>query len=58
MMGKLRPATNKSDILRCILPAPPVTVNKSPTVDAIILDGAVIVNMLQPRECKTFEQYA
>ena len=57
-MGKLRAAKNKSDILRCILPVSPVTVNKSPTVDAQILDGAVIVNMLQPRECNTFEQYA
>ena len=55
-MGKLRPANNKSDIL--ILPASPMTVNKSPTVDAKIIDGAVIVNMLQPCECKTFEQCA
>ena len=57
-MGKLRPAKNKSDIPRCILPVSPVTVNKSPTVDAKIIDGAIIVNRLQPRECKTFEQYA
>ena len=57
-MGKLRPAKNISDILRCILPVSPVTVNKSPTVDAKIIDGAFIVNMLQPRECKRFEQYA
>ena len=35
-----------------------MTVNKSPTVDAKIIDGAVIVNMLQPCECKTFEQCA
>ena len=57
-MGKLRPTKNKSDILRRILPVSPVTVNKSPTVDAKILVGAVIVNMLHPRECKTFEQYS
>ena len=31
---------------------------ESPDVDAIILDGAAIVNMLKPRFCKTFEDYS
>ena len=26
--------------------------------DAVILDGAAIVNMVQPRGCKTFQDYA
>ena len=42
-MGKLGSEKNKSDILRYILPVSPVTVNKSPTLDAKILDGAVAV---------------
>ena len=31
---------------------------ESPEVDAVILDGAVIINMLKPRFCKTFEEYS
>ena len=31
---------------------------ESPNVDANILDGAAIVNMLKPRFCKTFEDYS
>src|SRR5678815_6096213 len=68
-MGKLRPGT-KSDIVSCleelvptstddaipdILPCPSLGV---PTVDAVILDGAVIVNMLKPGTAFTFSDYA
>ncbi|CAG2204044.1 unnamed protein product [Mytilus edulis] len=35
-----------------------VIVTEIPDVDAIILDGAVIVNILKPRFCKTFEDYS
>ena len=28
---------------------------ESPDVDAIMLDGAAIVNIMKPRSCKTFE---
>ena len=29
-----------------------------PTVDALLLDGAVIVNMLKPGASKTFQEYS
>ncbi|KAH3695920.1 hypothetical protein DPMN_083379 [Dreissena polymorpha] len=31
---------------------------ESPEIEALILDGAVIVNMLKSRFCKTLEDYA
>jgi len=34
------------------------TESDSPDVEAIILDGAVIVNILKPRFCKTFKIYS
>ncbi|CAC5367122.1 unnamed protein product [Mytilus coruscus] len=48
---------SKSDLLvplekNCVI------VTENPDVDAIILDGAVIVNILKPRFCKTFEDYS
>jgi len=42
-------------------PAPTVQPHVStgtPTVDAIILDGAAIVNMLKPETAHTFSEYA
>ncbi|CAC5382291.1 unnamed protein product [Mytilus coruscus] len=54
--GQLR-LGSKSDLLvplekKCVI------VTENPDVDAIILDGAVIVNILKPRFCKTFEDYS
>ena len=35
-----------------------VSVDGTPTVDTLILDGAAIVNMLRPGSAKTFQDYA
>ncbi|KAH3846650.1 hypothetical protein DPMN_088952 [Dreissena polymorpha] len=32
--------------------------NYSPEIEALILEGAVVVKMMKPRFCKTFEDYA
>ena len=54
--GSMRFGT-KSDLLDCLdrLVAPE---QECPTVDCIILDGAAIVQMIQPVRCKTFADYA
>ena len=36
----------------------PSAKNTCPQIDALILDGAAIVNLLRPISCKTFEAYA
>ncbi|CAG2233639.1 unnamed protein product [Mytilus edulis] len=54
--GQLR-LSSKSDLL-VSLEKMCVIVTEIPDVDAIILDGAVIVNILKPRFCKTFEDYS
>ncbi len=41
-----------------VQPGPSADVSDTPTVDAIILDGAVIVNMLRPGTACTFSEYA
>jgi len=56
--GKLRTGT-KSDLVSCL----EELVNSRehathPSVEAIILDGSVIVNMLRPGSAKTFSDYA
>ena len=70
-MGKLRLGT-KSDILSCLeklvptltptddsMPdVQPCPSMDTPTVDAVILDGAAIVNMLKPGTAHTFSDYA
>lgn len=69
-MGKLRLGT-KSDLVSCLedlVPTPtqnPMPVAQTavppddkPIVDAIILDGAAIVNMLKPGTARTFSEYA
>ena len=47
----------ESDLLDCLdrFVAPE---QECPTVDCIILDGAAIVQMIQPVRCKTFADYA
>lgn len=54
-MGQLRGGT-KADLVKCLLDASSQTVEQ-PSVDAIILDGAVVVQMLQPKAVSTFEEY-
>jgi hypothetical protein len=68
-MGKLRLGT-KSDIVSCLEDLIPSSTNDVipdvqsssspgvPAVDAVILDGAVIVNMLKPGTARTFSDYA
>ena len=56
--GRLRSGT-KADLLNCLPnthPAPPddVTIN----VDAVLLDGAAIINMLPPGATTTFKEYS
>ncbi|CAG2232145.1 unnamed protein product [Mytilus edulis] len=54
--GQLR-LSSKSDLL-VPLEKICVIVTESPDLDAIILDGAVIVNILKPRFCKTLKDYS
>jgi len=68
-MGKLRLGT-KSDIVSCLEELVPTSTDDAipdihtgpslgvPSVDAVILDGAVIVNMLKPGTASTFSDYA
>ena len=54
-MGQLRGGT-KADLVTCLSDASSQAVEQ-PSVDAIILYGAVVVQMLQPRAVSTFEEY-
>jgi len=45
----------KSDLITCIEVN---TAFERRSVDAVVLDGAAIVNMLPPGKCKTFKEYA
>ena len=54
-MGQLRGGT-KADLVKCWSDASSQTVEQT-TVDAIILDGAVVVQMLQSTAVSTFEEY-
>ena len=53
--GKLR-GGQKADLLKQ-LPYTAVEMPTHPYVDAVILDGAVIVQMLQPKTARTFDEY-
>ena len=46
---------HKSDLIEC-LPVTPKS--EKPSVDAVVLDAAAIVNILPPGKCKTFKEYA
>ena len=54
--GKLRLPTKKSDFMDCIS----TSTVQSPSVEAIVLDGAAFINMLKPTgvSVKTFEDYS
>ena len=54
-LGQLR-GGQKADLLKC-LPSTSAHIVPQPVVDAVILDGAVIVQMLQPKTVRTFDEY-
>jgi len=54
--GKLRLGT-KSDIIHCLQDGI-IIPHASPTSEVVVLDGAVIVNILKPGSAKTFGEYA
>lgn len=54
-MGNLR-GGQKADLVKC-LPTPSTQTTENPIVDAVILDGAVIVQMLLPKTALTFDEY-
>lgn len=56
-MGDLRHCT-KSDLIGCVESLIIAVQNDTPEVDAKILDGSVVVNMLPPKACSTFGEYA
>ena len=43
-------------MLKC-LPSTSAHIAPQPVVDAVIIDGAVIVQMLQPKTVRTFDEY-
>ena len=47
----------KEVLIKCLLNTTPHSPTQ-PEVDVVILDGAVIVQMLQPRTARTFNEYA
>ena len=53
--GKLRLAV-KADLLYC-LKSDQAEITSPPVVDATILDGAAIIQMLNPVAAKTFQEY-
>ena len=53
-MGKMR-LGQKSDLLPCFKQD---RVLSPPEVDVKDFDGVALVNMLPPRQCKTFNEYA
>ena len=56
-MGDLRHCT-KSDHIGCVESLITAPQNGMPEVDAKIVDGSVVVNMLPPKTCATFGDYA
>jgi hypothetical protein len=55
--GQLRHGT-KSDLLHCLTDVSTIAASDTPVVDALLLDGAVIVNILKPGASSTFKEYA
>ena len=54
--GKLRHGT-KSDLLNCLTELCPGP-TEAPALDGLLLDGAVVINMLKPGPCSTFQDYS
>lgn len=55
--GNLR-LGSKADLLSCLESVSDICKQECPTVDGTVLDGAAIVQMLHPNQCKTFSDYA
>lgn len=55
-MGQLR-SGNKADLVKCLTDGCDLTVEQACRADAIILDGAVIIQMHQPKAVSTFGEY-
>jgi len=56
--GELRPC-NKSELLKSLETLHTSPLSNTPNVDALLIDGAALVNMLKPNgACKTFSDYA
>ena len=59
--GKIRKASAKSDFLKClnkINASPPVEIMyNQPCADSALIDGAVMVQMSNPRSSSTFGEY-
>ena len=54
--GTLKLPKKKSEILNCV--GCDKDISECPDVDAKIIDGAAIINMLRPSSGKTFKDYA
>ena len=54
--GQIRTG-NKADIVTCLEKICPSNI-KTPKISALILDGSVIVHLLNPINCKTFAEYS
>jgi len=52
-LGELR-SGKKSDLLPCLENLCTIQVHTRPTVDALLIDNATVVNMLRPQKSKTF----
>ena len=55
-MGQLRSGT-KADLVTCFTDTCNLTMGQPSLVDATVLDGAVIIQILQPKVVSTFEEY-
>jgi hypothetical protein len=55
-LGQLR-GGQKADLVKCLTNTSAQIVTQPVVADAVILDGAVIVQMLQPRTARTFDEY-
>ena len=47
----------EADLVKCLTQNLPTTESGNPSIDAVIFDGAVIVQMLSPGTAQTFEEY-
>ena len=55
--GELRSGT-KADLLECLKDTYPTPQEDTPGIDVILIDGAAVINMLNPGTAKTFSDYA
>ena len=55
--GELRSGT-KADLFECFQDIYPTPTDSNPEVDAILLDGAAVMNILKPGSAETFKEYS